>query len=426
MTSEIQAMLTVRYGEFRNPMPSQDLVASMAPLERRAAIGRSFNFPVILGLPHGVQKNDDASAFTLASVISPVVKEATLSGSEMAIIDNVAYADVFATMNGISNGGGQGGAYMDVWDYKTKGLMQSGELYRELDLLYGPGPSSTAAGSIGVVSSSISGANLAAPQVVNLTRASWSGLWTMMIGAKVDIYQSDLATLRASGVTVTSIAESTNRLTLTKATSGATVAAGDVILVSTGLDVSMYGLEAISANTGSIFGIDASIYPQWKVTQHPVGSTTLTRASILGLASKLTSRYKAGETNGAKLLVSGAAMADLIDEASELQRFLDEGEVRVQGATAVNYKTPIGRIDAQVHPYMKQGIAMLLPNGETKRVGATDLTFDNGKNEWFYLELGTQAGSQLRIYSNQAILYTSPWKAAYLTGIQSTYDTSPA
>src|SRR3990167_4107133 len=114
MASEIQAMLTVRYGEFINPLPEVDTLAKDLPfVPPKSRNGRSYNFPVQLSLPHGVTHSDTHTAFTLSSVVAPTMGEANITGAEILVRDNVAYADVFATRNGIANGGGQGGAYMD-------------------------------------------------------------------------------------------------------------------------------------------------------------------------------------------------------------------------------------------------------------------------------------------------------------------------
>lgn len=425
MTSAIEPLLRVRYGEFINPLPSQDTIAAFAPfVPKESRDGRSFNFPVRLGLPHGVTFDDTRTAFTLGAVVPAATKEATLSGSAIVVRDNVSYDDVFATKNGIANGGGAGGAYFEAFDYCTTGLMQSGELYREAQLMYGPGPSSTAAANIGIVEANETSADLDPGCVLSITRETWApGLWPNLIGAVVDIYETDGATLRAAGCTVLAMDESQNRITLFKASSTVTPAATDILLLRSNIDVSCYGLQPIMANTGSLFGIDAATYPQWKAASYSASDLPLDRRGVLNLCSRQVAR---GQKGGAQLLVSGPCVADLIDEAAELHRDNDAPDTVVHGATGVTYKTPIGPVEVKIHPYMKQGIGMLLPKGKVKRVGSTDLSFSNGKNEWFYQELADSAGSQLRIFTNQAIVIESPWHSVLLTDIQSTGDTLPS
>jgi len=426
MTSAMNAQLKVRYGRFIDPLPSEDTIAKFAPFGSAQKIGRSYNFPVYLGLPHGVKHNDDHTAFTLATVIAPVVEEATLSGSEIALRDNVAYADLFATNNGVGDGQ-NGAAFMTASDYKVLGLMKSAELYRELALVYGPGSTSTAAANIGVVSASVSGADLGAGQVVNLTRASWiPGLWPNMTNALVDVYQSNGSTSRATGVTVTAPVEATNRITLTKAASSAVVATNDIILASTAIDVSCYGLQAIMENTGTLFGISASTYPQWKVNSYSCGSSVIERLDVLSIGSRQHAR---GVTKGGTLFVSSHAFTDLAEEAAELMRTApDSSDVVSQGATKLVYRTACGPIEVVSYRYMKQSLGMFLPKDLVKRVGSTDLTFRDplSKDDWFLQQLADSAGLQMRIYSDQAIIIEQPWHAMLVTNISSTADTTPA
>src|SRR5690606_20361982 len=131
------------------------------------------------------------------------------------------------------------------------------------------------------------------------------------------------------------------------------------------------------ANSGSLFGISAASYPQWKAKSFAVGGA-LDRSKVMGALSSLSDR---GLKNGGSLFANGHAISDLIEEANELHRDNDEAkDTIVHGASAISYKTPAGIVKVVAHPYMKQGQAIFLPNGKMERVGSTDLTFDNGKN----------------------------------------------
>lgn len=425
MTSGIQPILTNRYGPLMNPMPSVDTLASDAPFvakERRE--GRNYNFPIRLGLPGGITFDDTNTAFTTKDPVAAVWKEATITGSSILAQDDIPYNDVFATMNGIA-AGGSANAYMDKWDESMEGLMLSAELYRELALLCGPGPTSTAAASLATVNASVSGANLAAPQVVNITTATWRpGLWQRVIGHLFDVYQSDGSTLRAADVTLQAVVEATNRLQLFKSGSSATVAANDIILPRGAIDVSCYGLEAICANTGSLFGIDAAVYPQWRVSSASIGGA-LNRAKVLGYLGQLKAK---GVKEGGTLYLAAGPVGDLIEEANTLQRWTDEAkQTRVQGTNAVEFLTQIGPVVCKVHDYFKQGTGIFLPkkNGMV-RVGQTDNTFTNGKNEMFLQELESKAGSRIRCFSHQAPVLQLPYQAMVMSGITSTYNTAPA
>jgi hypothetical protein len=418
-----------RYGKFSNPLPSDNTIAQYATFvsqDRRG--GENYNFPVKLTHEHGVTPDVSGTAFTLNSAIDSVTKNAQLSGATIMLVGNLPYDTTAALMNGSQDGGSGGSGFFDPVDAKVKNLMISGELYRELYLMYGPGTAAAVAANIGVVNASVSGANLAAPQVVNLTAASWApGIWNNMTNALVDIYQADGTTIRDSAVTVQAVPDKTkNRITLFKTASVVVVAAGDVIVLKDSRTKSCYGLEAILSNSGSLFGIDAAVYPQWKGVTKNVGGS-LTRAVIIGLGAELNSN---GLDEGGKLFVSGVAFSDLSEEANELLRIdesKNEKSVWRQGAENLAYRTPCGVIEVAVHRYMKNGEAMLLSPGNCSRVGNTDLTFNlPGTNQWFYQELSGQAGGQFRIYSNQAPVLERPYHCALMTGITSSNGTSPS
>lgn len=414
-----------RYGKYANPLPSDNTIAQFMPFVRKDMQGgENYNFPVKLSHEHGFTPNVDNSAFALNAAVDSITKNAQLSGATIMIRGTLPYDTTSALMHGAENGGSGGSSFFEPVDMKVGALMDAGELYREAQLLYGPGTAAAAAANIGVVNASVSGANLAAPQVVNITAASWApGLMNNLYKAKVDIYQSDATTLRDSNVEVSAVVKSTNRLTLTKAASVAVVAPGDVIVLRDARTKSCYGLQAILENSGSLFGIDAAVHPQWKAVSRNVGGQ-LTRGFILGIAAELQAN---GLRDGGKLFVPGCVFSDLSEEAAELMRSGPSDEVIRQGAGNLIYRTPAGNIEVAVHSYMKQGIAMFFSADNGRRVGNTDLTFNlPGTNKWFYNELPDNAGGQFRIYSNQAPVLERPYHCAILSGITSNWATSPA
>lgn len=412
-----------RYGNFINPMPSENTIAEAAPFvsaERRGGV--QFNFPIMLGLEGGVTHDNTNTAFTLNSTVDSVTANAALDGSTIAIAGNLPY-DVIAKFMAP-------GATVDdkrAVDFKVNSLMQAGELYRELALLYGPG-SSAALSNLGVVSASISGANIGANQIVNFTRVTWApGVWNQMVNQLVDIYQSDGSTLRESDVKVVAITDGTkNRVKFFKTGSVATIATGDMVIARGACTKSCYGLQAQLENTGSLFGIDASVYPQWKSASFSAGTAALTTAKIRQMAARL---YPNGLMCGGDLFVCGNAFADVADELTQLQRYTGNTDgTKRTGAEAIEILSPIGTINVKVHRFMKQGIAMFLPRGGVKRVGASDLTFSlpGGGPEFFIQSLPSNLGLQLRIYAQQAPLIEIPYHAAEITGIASTADTTPS
>ena len=420
-----QPNFKVRYGKFINPLPSDNTLADYSEFvgaEERP--GKQFQFPVQVTIEHGQTHDVSDTAFALEPAIDSELKEAIIDGATVMMVGNIPYNVIARGKQGAANGN-SGGSFWKPIDLKTKALMQGGELYRELDLLYGPGTAAAALGNIGVVAASVSGSSLTAGQVVRLTTGSWApGIWNNFIKGKVDIYESDGTTLRAADVQVTAVGATNCRLTLINTSSSAVVAANDILVPKTSKGKSCIGVQAILENSGSIFGIDAAVYPMWRCLSMSIGGA-LSRAKIVQFCSRL---YPNGMSGGAKLFVGGAAFADLSEEASALQRYTENTDkVKRQGNDNLEYNTSIGVINVALHRYLKQSIGMLIAKNVLKRVGSSDLTFSlPGTNQWFYQELPSNAGSQIRIFSNQAPILEIPYYCGIMTGIASNADIASA
>lgn len=429
-----------RYGPFANPTPPTNTLAQHCKfVEQEMRDGEDYAFPVLTGIEHGVTHAKDHDAFSLNAAIDSTTERAFLSGCEILLRGTLPYGVVARAKNGIANGGGAGGAYFQPFDLKVKMLMEGGEFYREVALAYGAGTGAAAAANIGVISANVTASDLDPGCTVSITRASFAPmLWAKMKNALVDIYQSDGSTVRAAGVSVTGITLSNNSISLVLTGSAATPAANDIIVPRTALTKQCYGLEAIFSNSGTLFNISAASNPAWKATTFAVGGA-LSRTKIFQFSARLA---HTGVKNGGKLFINPYAFADLVEESSGLQRFTTEESTKTQGAQTLKYQTSVGIVEVVSYPFMKQGIGFFLPNGAPPgqnvdantwasnggpvRVGATDLTFNLGKNEWFFQELADNAGSQMRIYGDQAVVCPMPWQCALLTGISSTGDTLPA
>jgi hypothetical protein len=409
------------YGDFTNPLPEENTIADhfgFLPQDQRP--GQAFNVPIVVSLEHGITADNTGTAFAFRSAIDSVMKNATLDGATLGLIGNIPYDVSFKGKNGAHNGSG-GGAFRSAFELKTSLLMQSMEFYRELSLLYGAGGTTTIAADIGVVQATVVGTNLGTGggQTCPITLASWSpGIYNNMIGALVDVYQADGTTLRAADVSVTAVnpdyaAAVSPSVQLFKSGSSAVVAATDRIVPGGWISKSCIGLEAILKNTGTMFGINAATYPLWKAVQFSAGGA-MSRQKIGAIAARL---FPNGLDTGGKFFVSAPTFADLAQELDTNQRFISDEEAKRTGTNNIQYKSPAGRIDVALHKYMKNGEAMFVPNGIGKRVGSTDITFRGEGQDWFFLELPSNAGCQLRIMSNQAPFLRMPYRCAYVSGI---------
>lgn len=409
-----------RYGDFTDPLPEENTLADYFGFVRQdQRPGIAFNFPIVVSLEHGQTANVDGTAFALNAAVDSVLKNAQIDGATLALVGNIPYDVSFKSRNGAGNGN-SGGAFRTAFELKTDLLMKSMEFYREVSLLYGCGTAATIASDIGVVLS-VTGTNLNGPTGMSavFTTPTWApGLWTNMIGAKVDFMNAaGTATIaNATAVRVNAVNADTKTVQFINDAGGAGVIAATNRVIPTGwFQKTCVGVEAILQNTGTLFGIDASIYPMWKAIQIDLAGVALNRARILGIMARL---FPNGLTQGGKLFVCGPTFADLAEEADALQRYTgNTDEVKRQGASNLEYKSPAGNVNVALHKYMKQGEAMFFPAGNGKRVGSTDITFRGEGDDWFFLELPSNAGCQLRILSNQAPILTMPFRCAYIKNI---------
>lgn len=419
--SSINGNFKTRYGAFVDPLPDVHTMADLGPfVEQEYRPGLGYSFPVLSGIAHGQTADNTNTAFTLNPSIDMAVPTATLDGATIMMTVDVPYDTIYRSLNGAGNGSG-GGAFMTTLDLEVKGMIMGANLYRELALVYGPGTSTAAAANIGVVDASVSGANLAAPQVVRLTVGSWiPGLWPLMApNALVDIYQSDGTTVRETGVAVQAVPSTTQtRLQLYKSGSSATVAANDVIVPQGWRTKSCFGLEAIYNNGTTLFGINAALVNPWRCRTFSAGGQ-LTRAKILSYAAQISLN---GVSDGGDLAVCATTFADLAEEASALRRYTDESSVRKQGASALLYETACGVIKVFTYQYAKQSQAMFIARDNFKRIGATDITMRpiGGAPDAFFTHINNKAGAQMKAYSNQAPVFEMPWRNFLITGIVNT------
>ena len=405
-----------RYGDFTDPLPEENTIADFFAFVRQdQKPGIAFNFPIVVSLEHGQTADVSGTAFAFNSAVDSVLQNAQIDGATLGIIGNIPYDVSFKSRNGAGNGS-TGGAFRTAFELKTDLLMKSMEFYREVSLLYGCGSGTTITCDIGVVISA-TGTNLGGGMVILISKATWApGIWSNMLNAKVDFYASDGLTPVAggsAGASITAINADTGQISATLAASTAVIAATHRVVMTGWRQKSCVGVEGICLNTGLLFNINAGTYPMWKCLQISAGSSSLSRSRVLGIMARL---FPNGLTAGGSLFVSGPTFADLAEEADALQRYTgNTDEVKRQGANQLEYKSPAGMVTVKLHKYMKQGEAMFFPTGNGKRVGSTDITFRGEGQDWFFLELPTNAGCQLRIMSNQAPILTMPYRCAIIT-----------
>jgi hypothetical protein len=402
----------------------EDLTSDFPYLADSQQPGAAFNQSVETSIEHGVTFNNDGSGFDLRASIDSVIQMARLGGSEIAMTGRIPYATAAQSKN--PGRGKAGRAFFSALELKQTMLAKGGSFYRELMTWYGCGTATAAAAHIGVINASVSGADLAAGQVVNITRASWNGaIWLMLAPTgKVDVYQADATTLRAADVVVTTRDESLNRITLSKSGSAVVVAATDIIVMPGARLKQCYGVQPILENTGSLFGIDAAATPVWKPLQfNAAGQLTISKIRACGTRLK-----RNGLTKGATVRVGAEAFGDLCDELENDQEVTDDRAARVMGPSTIKVRTSAGEFMVKDSLYCKQGIGVVIgKDSGAKRVGAMELGFDisNLKGS-LETPVSGAAAYELRMYGQNAPFIHAMAHCAMISGITSASDTLPA
>ena len=431
LTPALQGNFRIKYGPWIDALPEIDTIASMLPFQpKEYQPGEKYRVPFLAGIEHGQTASRAGGLFNLNKPKGAEVPYAELDGSTIIMRAQYALDDVYASLNGQSNG-----AYQDVMSLKMKAKGMGASLYRDLALSYGPGAGSVLAANIGVVSTTATAVNTSPS--VRLTKASFiPGLWPSMKNALVDIYQSDGTTLRAGNVQVLGLTN--NNKTQVKfgvsTVSGeatvnpaAVVTAGDIIVPQGWKGGSCIGIEAMAnTQTGTIFTVDLTNIPIFRWSQFDAAAGPLTRKLIREWGARAS---QFGCKQGGVLKVAASAFAGLAEEFSALNRDTSMGGVKKQGETALVFETPAGLISVEVWELAKQSQAIFFAKSANGyRVGATDNTMRpiKGINEAFLTPLIDQPGLQSMMYSNQAPFFDRPWHNFIVSNIVSPGDVPDA
>ena len=411
--------LVRKYGpEILDPNPSEGTIAELIPFQSKAyRPGEGYYVDVRLAHEQGVVREISHGITALSTGIDSVEKQANLEGAEIHVSGRISYGMIHKL---------ESGQYGSGIESKIASMMLSGENHREADLLYGPGTSGLA--SLGTINSVVSGGG-GATVVVNITQATWAGgLWPQFLNCEFDAYSAGGVQSNATtALVLTAVSQSNCRLTFTK-TAGDTLSAGDLLFFRSARVKSCVGLQGIAENTGSLFGISAATYAQWKAVSYAVGSQPLSFDKVIEGCAQLADN---GLGDGLTLLVCNRTWADLMNDEAALRRYTDGKASRkaAPGFDELEFTSNCGVLRVRTHRFMKQGMALGIPTQECERVGSTDLTFRMpGSNtpEFAEHDITGYSGKELRLYSDQAVICYAPWHMIQFTGIANASDAVPA
>lgn len=399
------------YGDkLENVIPEFTQLQVDIPFKRAKKLGLIFEQPVVIGLEQGVTYAATGSgAFTIRAPAAGRVKNAQVTGSQHVLRAQVDYESLFS-------GEGTPEAFENTMGVVVRNMLESVRRRLEIDFLYGQDNS-----GIGVVSS-------VASLVITITTASWApGIWAGMENAAIEVFApASPPTTQRTGVAYITAVDLDAR-TITVDAVPTSTAANDVIFFRDQRTTSawnvMIGLHKILTNTGVLFNIDAALFSLWKGNVQSAGSLDLSFDVFLKGCAKTTAKGASGAMN---VYVNPIGWANLMSDQAALRRFdkADGSTTYEIGAEQIKFHNQTGTLTIKSHPCVKEGFCYAIMPSLFKRVGATDVTFDNSRMEGvagpanqFFRPLADNAGVEVRCYSHQALFTDAPGKSFAVNNI---------
>jgi hypothetical protein len=386
-------------------------ISDRVGFEQAVAIGNKFHQPVRLSQEHGFTYSaaGTSSTTTTTSLINPVaglIGDAQVAGAQIIGRHGVDYEAIARSMNGDKS------AFISATKEVVRGASAAAVKRLEISMLHG-------GRGIGTISS-VSGSGTTRAWVI--TDATWSpGIWAGMEGATLDVLEPSDLTTKVNGdaaVTLVSVDVANKTLNVSGDADDMTdIAAADVIFFETAsATTEMAGLDKILRNTGSLFNLDASSHARWGGNIH--SNTGPLSFGKLIEAVGITSSY--GASAPACAMVSPKAFEVLNSDQAALRQYdVSYAANAKSGFRGLKFVCQVGEIEIVSNPFAKDGSAHVFVPTETKRIGATDLTFirRHGDSEALILENTSTAGAEMRCYSHQAIFVEAPRHTVVLDGI---------
>lgn len=404
-TTTLDGLFKTVYGEGPvNLLPDFAILSKKVPFRPTEKIGQRFEVPVKLQFEGGFTYGASGDgAYNLNGSTAGKIGRAQVDAYQIVLQSSLDYESAFKA----ANGGKQ--AFQDATQAVVENMMESFAKRQELAMIHGQKGLGT-----------ISATSVSGNATITFTAATWApGIWVGMKGAQLDAY--NVASKRNTNAVMTIVSVNIGASQIVVSGNGtdlSALAAGDVIYFQGAYGKEMYGLNYIMNNTGSLFNIDASLYELWQSQTYGVSGQISMEKILLGAAQAAPLGLKEKTT----LLLESLRWTNLNTDLAALRRSDESYKASgfENGVEGITYHGVTGDMEIVSHPFVKQGEAFLLPEKRIKRVGSTDVTFKRPDNpNRIFLELTTQAGYELRAYSDQQIFVEAPSHCVYFSGITS-------
>jgi hypothetical protein len=398
------------YGEkIADLVPETTYLTRLLDFKYAEALGDKFNQPVDLSAEHGITY--EAAGVGAVDLLPPTagqMQNAQVNGTQIYARAQVDYESMMkANKEGTK-------AFAKATTHVVKRLSKSAAKRLEIEILHG--------GLGWGVLSAVSGSSTT--RTWTFTEGSWSAaMWAGMKNATLDVYAADLSGTKINSnlkVTITAVNIGSRQLSVSgNATDLTAITANMNVFPERASPTTTFaGINKISRNTGSLFGIDASQWELWKGNVIPVG-TRLAMNHILQGGRRAAEMGLIGEL---KALVSPRAFEVLNEDFSALRRSdssysSKSGE---NGVEEIKYHGQTGTITIKPHLFQKDGQVNMIAPSEWRRIGAQDLGFvtrtSTGEDK-LLLELPNSTASEMRCSFHGAIFCEAPAHSVVLDNI---------
>lgn len=419
-TTDLNGLFKMAYADkIENLIPDESLLTRAIKFQGRDyLLGNQYNQPVIV-------RSEQGFTYSRPNNGTPNLNPASSMKTQNAIVDGF----IIVEQSGISYEAvarsDNVNSFRNAVDLVMGDAMESFGRRLEIGLLYGQ--SATGLGQTTATATNVDTTH----STFAFATGQWSaGLWTPLEGAGLDVYNASGTALNTVGAMVVSSIDVVAK-TITVSGAAADITAIDTYADGTsghnmvlrfytagtnGADEAV-GLDKIMLNTGTLFGIDASVYSLWKANTYAVGGA-LTLAKIQSGVAVAAQR---GLSEDVTVYVNPVIWTELSTE-QVAYRQLDasySAKKVVNGFEALEFHSQNGKLTVMAHKYVKEGEAFMFPTDRAVRIGSSDISFnipgtDNGQ---IFIQNPTSMGFSFRIFSQQSLLVTKPAVCVKFTGI---------
>lgn len=425
-TGSLNALYKVAYAKgVEDLIPKVSKLSDMIPfVPSELQNGKHYEQPVVLTAEAGFTYSlDSQNAYDLNESVGMNMASAVVPGCDIVLDSTVGYNQAARASHSATS-------FKSVMSTKFENMLKSSEKRLEIAMLHGQNNIGSASTQAVVIASSM------LPLV--LDAASWAtGIWAGSENANVVFVKASdntaVDSLRSFKVAKVDVDARTIYLAAGTAGTAGTLTTLETAVEAYGVNVhffgsvsgsagtfafaEMAGLHKIITNTGSLFGIDASVYDLWRGNSVSV-SGQLTMAKVLSAVSKAVQR---GLESDVVCLVNPSTWADLASNLAALRRFDGSYSKKKNsnGSEELEYISQNGAIKIVSYNIVKEGQAFIFPEDKVMRIGARELGLNDPtrpQDEIFFTIPG-KAGVGLRAYTNQAIFLEAPAQAVFISGI---------